>query len=285
MKIELRTITPKQAQEWLDSAARNRNLSPTRIELYASMMDRGEWYQTGQGIALNSKGQLIDGQHRLAAIVKHGNPVQIAVATNVADAGQFVTDQGLKRRASDQISIQDGLDITPLHTAIAGEMIRSVTDTNAARATFRDILLLKRFYEQHHKAIEFAVSSFTRTVRGVTIAPVAAPIARAFYKHPQDRLRTFAELLVTGQSEQAGQTAAITLRNWLLAKQNTKDRISVRRATDRRLTYKHTERALKAFLNEERLLKLPNIPIETELFPIPAEREANRVVKLVKKAS
>lgn len=51
------------------NTARNRKLSQATVKGYAAEMLAGRWAVTHQGIALSADGTLVDGQHRLAAIV------------------------------------------------------------------------------------------------------------------------------------------------------------------------------------------------------------------------
>jgi hypothetical protein len=64
-------ITPKLATEWLKQNTNNiRAILPSKVDLYAGMMSRDKWTLTHQGIAFDELDNLIDGQHRLKAIVK-----------------------------------------------------------------------------------------------------------------------------------------------------------------------------------------------------------------------
>lgn len=68
VKIELTKVTPKLAREYLLHNVGNRALRPSHVETLRASFERGEYVQTHQGIAFDTKGRLIDGQHRLTAI-------------------------------------------------------------------------------------------------------------------------------------------------------------------------------------------------------------------------
>jgi hypothetical protein len=79
--MKLETITPKMAQTWLDASARwakehpgekNRPVSQRRVRRLAATIEAGEWQTTNQGIMLGRGNIVIDGQHRLTAIVEAG---------------------------------------------------------------------------------------------------------------------------------------------------------------------------------------------------------------------
>src|SRR5256885_4562153 len=73
------TITPKKAAEYLERNTANRPLSAKTVRDFAAAMRRGEWQVTHQGIAFDTTRALVDGQHRLAAIVQADVPVQAAM--------------------------------------------------------------------------------------------------------------------------------------------------------------------------------------------------------------
>lgn len=102
MKTTIETITPALAKEYLEkNAINNRHLRPSHIEALATAMRRGEWILSHQGIAFNTNGKLIDGQHRLWAIIKYGFPVQINVTRGALPESFLVDDLGLKRTVTD----------------------------------------------------------------------------------------------------------------------------------------------------------------------------------------
>jgi len=64
------TITPQQARHWLEhNNNHNRHLNPTTVKKYASDMREGNWQMNSMPIVFSDTGQLLDGQHRLAACV------------------------------------------------------------------------------------------------------------------------------------------------------------------------------------------------------------------------
>ncbi len=246
-----------------------------RVEQYAEMMKRGDWLPTDQGIGINTKGQAINGQHRLNAIIKADKPITMLVVRGLMDRALLVTDQGAKRTAHDQIKLREGFEVQPIHIAVAKSMITSVggIGDKARGKITTDIQLLDRFYVRHRTAIEFAVRNFWtghNTVKGVTIAPVFAPVARAYYTQDRELLQRFTQVVSTGFSESADESAAIVLRNYLIAGRDKG--LSARSYGDRYHIYKKTEVALKAFLKGERIQRLGHHVLEAELFLLPEEK-------------
>lgn len=82
MKTEVKTITPKMAGEMLKGNRRNRNVSTTHVNRLAAAILAGEWKLNGDAIRFNGN-DLIDGQHRLNAIIKAGKAVKTLVITEL----------------------------------------------------------------------------------------------------------------------------------------------------------------------------------------------------------
>ena len=105
-KFEVMDITPDMAKKIL--AHRNKNNRPiryTHLEKLSDAIEKDEWKVTNQGIAFDHDGNLIDGQHRLAAILQTRKTVKMMVATNM-DKGIFdVVDTGSKRSTGDALDI------------------------------------------------------------------------------------------------------------------------------------------------------------------------------------
>ena len=74
-------VTPNLASKWLEGNACNRRLNQQHAERMAQAMRDGCWKTTHQGIAFDTNGTLVDGQHRLWAIVQSGCTVKLPVTT------------------------------------------------------------------------------------------------------------------------------------------------------------------------------------------------------------
>ena len=101
MQTTLETITPESASHYLLSNGGNRKLREDRIKQIVDIIKTGEWQTTHQGIAFSENGSLLDGQHRLHAIVKSNIPVLVQVTRGVSNDAFKTIDCGLKRSSSD----------------------------------------------------------------------------------------------------------------------------------------------------------------------------------------
>ncbi|WP_405993756.1 hypothetical protein [Streptomyces sp. NBC_00986] len=106
-------------------------MSRQTVTHLARAIERGEWKLTHQGIAFDENGQLVDGQHRLAAIVKAGMAVEILVAHDVPRSAFTVMDTGRKRTGRDALSLVGELNSNHLAAALRGlQLYLSSPDAN-----------------------------------------------------------------------------------------------------------------------------------------------------------
>jgi hypothetical protein len=101
-------ITPAMAANWLAKNTINRNLYPALVKTYAEDMELDRWQNNGETIKFSEEGTLLDGQHRLHAIVKVNKSVRMVVARGVAIESFRSIDTGM-RRSNAQILAMDGV--------------------------------------------------------------------------------------------------------------------------------------------------------------------------------
>ncbi len=122
LDLEIMTITPELAQEWLDRGGTNRKITRRRVEAMTAAIQRGEWQLTGEAIKLDDEGRVRDGQNRLHAIVQAGIPVRSVVARGVSEDAFDVMDTGRSRNAADVLHIHGFPSQNALAAAARGLM-------------------------------------------------------------------------------------------------------------------------------------------------------------------
>lgn len=104
--IQVLMVTPQVAQAWLDKYhGRNRPLQASKVKAYAESMQNGRWEATHQGVSISREGTLIDGQHRLRAVVKSNATVPMTVAVGFPHHTFSLVDNGKIRTLADVLSI------------------------------------------------------------------------------------------------------------------------------------------------------------------------------------
>lgn len=102
---EVVTITPGMAEAWLETNTANRRPSRALIERYAREMTDGRWRFTGDPIRFDVNNALIDGQHRLLAIVKSGVSLTCPVIYGLPTEARDVIDTGKSRTNQDVLAM------------------------------------------------------------------------------------------------------------------------------------------------------------------------------------
>lgn len=85
----------------------NRTLRENHVRNLASDMVLGLWREeTGESIKFSKSGQLIDGQHRLHAVVRAQKSIRFMVVVGLSPNVMDVIDTGIKRNASDVLYLK-----------------------------------------------------------------------------------------------------------------------------------------------------------------------------------
>lgn len=98
-------ITPDMAIEALAGNTNNRRLMPRRVNRFVDEILNGRWLESGNTIKFATTGELIDGQHRLHAIIKAGVAVRLNVAFGLDPHAKIVVDEIQPRKISENIHI------------------------------------------------------------------------------------------------------------------------------------------------------------------------------------
>jgi len=105
ISAEVVRITPSVAADYLKHNTHNRPLRKDYVTELAMTMRRGEWSLNGETIKFAKNGTLLDGQHRLSAIVESRVPVDLVVIRDVDDNAFATIDMNRKRTAADALAI------------------------------------------------------------------------------------------------------------------------------------------------------------------------------------
>lgn len=94
------------AKAMLEANTKNRRVKAPVVARYAKEMTEGRWKEdTGELIKISKSGVVLDGQHRLLAVVRSNRPIPFHVARSVDDNVFSVLDSGSIRNSSDAFYI------------------------------------------------------------------------------------------------------------------------------------------------------------------------------------
>ena len=120
------TIEPDWAARILESNDNNRHYNPASKNAQAlrSALLNGEWEFNGDAIRIDSNGRLIDGQHRLNAVIQTGIPIDTLLIEGLAPSSQITMDTGKKRTTRDYLTMRGEKNVVILAALIPRALVR-----------------------------------------------------------------------------------------------------------------------------------------------------------------
>lgn len=175
------TIDPDTARTYLDENDANRGLRARVVNAYARDMGHGAWAVTGETIKFSKTGELLDGQHRLSAIIESGTSQWMLVVRGLEPATKGIIDTGAPRSAGDALKLV-GLDAgNPYAVAAAARLLvlwrtdrlRTMSSglRHEDRATHGEIIEMVRQEPDILDAVSDAYRDYERT--GLPTGPAA----------------------------------------------------------------------------------------------------------------
>jgi hypothetical protein len=98
------------AESWLAANTHNRKLRNFRVDQMARNMKVGRWDDNGETIKFSRTGVLLDGQHRLSAVIESDTVQVFTVIAGLDDVVQRSIDIGGKRTVGDQLNLNGKSD-------------------------------------------------------------------------------------------------------------------------------------------------------------------------------
>jgi hypothetical protein len=76
-------VTPALAQTWLEGSEFHRPCCQQYIDHFAEQMKSGLWHHHYHYLAFDKNGKLLNGRHRLLAVIQSGQTVSMLVVTDL----------------------------------------------------------------------------------------------------------------------------------------------------------------------------------------------------------
>jgi hypothetical protein len=107
MEFKRTLITPSLAKQILEKNIKNRRIKQPTIDRYVKDMIIGKWKEdTAEVIKISKSGVVLDGQHRLTALIKANINLFFHIAYDIDDSVYTVLDSGSLRSSSDSFKIE-----------------------------------------------------------------------------------------------------------------------------------------------------------------------------------
>jgi hypothetical protein len=184
--IEL--VTPEVAEKWLETMAHNRKLSSRNVSYLARQMRDGLWVFDGSPIRFNDDGELVDGQHRLWALIEAEYSAEFLVIRGLSNQAMPTMDTGKSRSFADILAISDSslVDVNNL-SGVTGVIYRWEDGQRGSKLTpggsnpldrATNAELLEFFNANKDRIIEVAkrAKNISSAIRGLTTATVGCAL-------------------------------------------------------------------------------------------------------------
>lgn len=135
---EVVKVTPELARRLIEkSNYGNRKVRTGVVKKYAKIMKNGDWRFSPETISISKSGRLLNGQHRMLAVIESGITCRFLFATGFEDEVFSVLDRGAVRSRADALKIDRKLTecATLLYRMATKENASLVTDDDVARAS------------------------------------------------------------------------------------------------------------------------------------------------------
>lgn len=209
------TITPELASELLKYNSNNRVLSEVTVKKYTEQMLKGRWKLDSSAIAVDTKGKLSNGQHRLNAVIASGKSARFLFAFGIDNHSEM--DRGKARNIKDNIStdesfsneIRESKDIQQIATVV-------VRLLNNGKATTDDVKDILRKYGDD--LLKLKGEGLFRGPSGLNSRAVSAALFVAYENGVElDLLKRLRNVLTSGIINTEKDIPIIALRDKLIA--------------------------------------------------------------------
>ena len=200
MNIQVTKINPVSAQDILDMNTANRKLNQNRISFLANQMEKGKWDSNGDSIRISKNNVLMDGQHRLHAIIKSGVEIETLLITGLEFDVFKTIDTGKSRSGGDVLSVIGQKNTRNLAAAllvVEDLMTGNTGFSRKIKVSNEDVL---EMFEKY-RGIEVFISNKQKVK--FMIPSVANALHYIFYKINPEKCTMFFDHLETGAGLEA----------------------------------------------------------------------------------
>ena len=155
--VELQWISPDKARDYLATNVCNRACSKAAVKRWSDTMKAGAWRLSSDAIAFDWNGVLINGQHRLNALIATDVTMPFLVAFNFPPESKNALDVGKKRSLHEILTI-NGYAIGINEVAIC-KFIMTPWDKGTVARPDHEVhrAKLKRVHQRLKSEIDFVV--------------------------------------------------------------------------------------------------------------------------------
>lgn len=212
--IELTSFSISQLKEiFKDKRGINRDVSNNLVIRLKREMENGCWRPTASVIYFDMKGNLLDGQHRIAAAISANMPLKTYCFYGATLEDMKVMDTGKERKAKDRKKINN-IDISETAMITLRFYCKLKQAFSQMPSTVEDEL-----YKKYGEAAEFVCSRMA-SKGNLGKTGMKAALIKAYYHVGEEIVERFINVITSGISDSllglSDKDPAFRLREWLV---------------------------------------------------------------------
>jgi hypothetical protein len=227
---EILWITPQIAETWLIRNSHNRNLNTTIVDRLARDIESSNFHLNGETIKISDEGVILDGQHRLYAVIESGQGIWSVVVRGLPLSSQESIDRVKVRNIADALRMRGETNANVLAGAISAVIVvESVSPGDVAKAwpTVDEALLYNEMHPEIRESIRVG-ENLSRITK--TSGSIAAAMHHVFSKIDEEDANAFFDSLSTG-ANLAADSPINKLRDFMFREIQNPKRVSRTRLT------------------------------------------------------
>lgn len=223
-------ITPELASKWLATNFDNRNPSNSGHKYLVRQIQDGKWKFNGESVKFDENGNLVDGQHRLMAVVEAKKSIDSNVSFGIPREAFHTMDTGKSRTPADILSAK-GYKNANILSSVARQLLAIESNNkglheNSIKSTRFDNADVMAFV--HGKAdlpeiVTEAHNMWQKMPIKIISSSVYCTMYYLFFKRHTGEARKFMESVALGMGLQP-ESPALALRQSLEKMYNERDK-------------------------------------------------------------
>ena len=197
-------MTPDLATFLLDNHnTDNRPHKPKTVEHYRKVILSGQWHLTHQGMAMDTRAVVQDGQHRMMAIRESGVECPVAFFAGMPQENFKAIDEGLLRKAADLFGKDGEVNVTLTQAVV--KLVGAFRDPVSVRTAYHTKQTNESMYDAFQEdalslrtSVRFGSSMYKKAKMNATAVAAAHYLIRRQNGNDNPYVEAFFNGLMTG---------------------------------------------------------------------------------------
>lgn len=222
--VNTETITPDDAKKMLVKNPNNRHINKGYVKQLANDMGRRVFQDNGATICIDEEGNILDGQHRLLAIVESGVPLKEAIVVRGLKPEAFATiDSGRPRTNGDRLSLMGIKNSSSIAACARAFLLYQIGDLSySTRISNVDILDTAKEHAELFRKAQTMAHDINKAMRGQP-AVYASTLAMCI-QYDRAQTEDFVQGVISGANLKEGDPR-LALRKYMIGLMASQQRI------------------------------------------------------------